>query len=173
MKKILAILLCILCTFCACGGTGGDFSSGTDGDSSGSVIMATVRFQQDGQDEVVKTVEKGQSLTDIPTPQGKTGYTVTWSVTDFSNISGDMTVVAVEEPKTYQVTLKNGNSETIVEVEYDDTYAFEEPTNEDYVFAGWKYGETTVLPTTGVWKIDADNIVLVAKWGSKSHSGNY
>ena len=45
-----------------------------------------VSFVQDGQTTIVKTIDKGQTLTDIPAPVQKTGYTVSWEVADFSNL---------------------------------------------------------------------------------------
>ena len=113
MKKtllvfILALGLCF--SFGACnfgGGNGGsDESSSLQQD-----VTCTVTFKQNGEANVVKTVKQGEDLTDIPTPKEKTGYTVVWDITDFTNITEDMEVNAVATANTYTITYDaNGGS---------------------------------------------------------------
>lgn len=166
MKKlgvIFAVFLCFLYSACANGGL-----------DSGITDTVEITFKQLGQPDVIREVSYGETLQNVPTPVGKTGYNVGWDVADFTNIIADITVNAVAVPKRYLISLMDGNKQIDrVEVTYDQPYTFQEPKNEDKDFAGWKYGENIVLSTTGVWKIDGENIVLVAKWGSNSHSGNY
>ena len=90
MKKIAGLLLAVLlltlscvCVFTSC-------SNKVD-----------ITFVQSGQEDVVVTIKKGESLEDIPDPAQKTGYTVVWDVTDFSNIDEDLTVNAVETPNLW------------------------------------------------------------------------
>ena len=68
------------------------------------IVTCTITFKQNGAENVVKTVTKGEALTDIPTPNAKTGYTVVWDVTSFTSVTEDMEVNAVEKPNTYTVT---------------------------------------------------------------------
>lgn len=56
-----------------------------------------VTFLQEGQSDIVKEVRKGDALTDIPVPTEKLGYRVYWDRTDFSSITEDTVVTAIEE----------------------------------------------------------------------------
>ncbi|MDD4690028.1 MAG: cellulase family glycosylhydrolase [Eubacteriales bacterium] len=60
----------------------------------GAVAYRTVTFvAEDGVTVLdTKTVEYGTALTDIPTVPNKQGYTGNWSVSDFTNITENMTV---------------------------------------------------------------------------------
>ena len=67
----------------------------------------TVTFMADGAVVAEKTVTHGDTLSDIPAIPEKIGYTQTapvWDVTNFNNITGDMTVNAVYTVNTYTVT---------------------------------------------------------------------
>ena len=55
----------------------------------------SVVFKQEGQEDIVKQVEEGKALTEIPTLAQKTGYTTKWSVEDFSNITENLTVTVL------------------------------------------------------------------------------
>ncbi len=116
---------------------------------------------------ISKTVSRGQTLTDIPTPKEKTGYIVSWDVDDFTNILKNMTVNATLVAKTYTITLDpNGGviNKNIISVTFDQPYVLETPVHEEYFFGCWKYnGE--VIPSSGTWSIDDDSFELVAEWG--------
>ncbi|MBR6593872.1 MAG: InlB B-repeat-containing protein [Clostridia bacterium] len=67
----------------------------------------TVTFMADGAVVAEKTVTHGDTLSDIPSIPEKIGYTQTapvWDVTNFNNVTGDMTVNAVYTVNTYTVT---------------------------------------------------------------------
>ena len=129
----------------------------------------TVTFVQAGEEDIVKTVEKGAALTDIPTPKAKEGYTVAWDVTDFSAITENMTVSAVETAERYNVTyeLANGEAmegETVQEMTFGANYTLKTPTKEGYTFVCWKDKATNKnVPTQGNWAIATD-VTLVAEW---------
>ena len=160
-----------------------DDSSG--GDSSQKEVY-TITFQQDGVEDIVKTVEEGEALTDIPEPNQVVGYNVEWSVTDFSSITDHMTVTVVATAKKYTITYTLGtrandsmaqlaNKEQ--QVEYDATYELETPTCEGYIFVGWLQENTTTLFEDGVWNVDG-NVRLVAQWtidpaSNRDHTGRY
>ena len=125
-----------------------------------------VVFKQDGKDDIVRQVEKGKGLTDVPTPEQKTGYTIKWSVEDFSSITGDMTVTTVITPNEYTVTYDAGEG-AVAPATQKVTYGgipatFATPTRENYSFVCWTYNGNAVL-ATDVWKF-AEDITLVAKW---------
>ena len=149
-------------------------SDSEDGGEEDKKEYVTVTFKQAGAEDVVKTVEKGTALTDVPTPAAKTGYTVAWDVTDFANVTENLVVNAVETAKTYTVVYTNADmSQTTYTVTYGQKYAFETPTHEDKTFVEWTYnGETMAMD--GVWELDAESgeVILVAKWIS-DWTGNY
>ncbi len=159
MKKILLVLLCVLLsvsTLFAC----------SKKESGGDAVYYSIVFKQDGQEDIVKVVKKGESLTDLPTPATRTGYDVVWSQTEFTNVQSDVTVWAKETAKSYTVTFDPAGGEvstTTQTVTYDATpEKFPVPTREDYVFICWLYGTTAVLDTTH-WTI-AEDVTLTASW---------
>lgn len=93
MKRIACLLLSFLATACL------GFACSKNEDT-----LYTITFVQSGQENIVRQVENGQELTDIPTPIAQDGYDVRWDITDFSNITEDKTVNAVITPKTYTIT---------------------------------------------------------------------
>lgn len=98
-KTFFAVVLAALCAamlgLCACDG-------GQEAPPEPETY--TVTFVQSGQDDVVRTVEAGGTLTDVPEPVAKTGYTVTWDRSDFTNITQNLTVHAVETANKYTLT---------------------------------------------------------------------
>lgn len=126
-----------------------------------------ITFKQVGQTDVVKTIEKGETLSDIPTPANKTGYTVTWDKTDFSNVTDNIIVNAVETANTYTITYDvNGGmiESTTQAVTYDAEYTLATPSKQDYSFLGW-YNDGKLI-IDGKWSI-ANDVTLVAQWEDK------
>jgi hypothetical protein len=163
-----------------------DSSDAGNEDSSVEKQMFTITFKQAGVGDIVKTVEEGQTLTDVPIPNPVTGYNVAWSVADFSNVAENMTVEVVKTAKTYTITYTLGScaNDALAQiaseeqlVTYDAAYELETPTCEGYLFAGWMIeGSTTVLED-GNWAID-DDVTLVAQWtvdpsSNRDHTGRY
>mgnify|MGYP003307454883 CR=1 FL=1 len=127
----------------------------------------TVTFVNLDGSTITKTVKNNEDLTDIPVPQGKTGYVVSWDRTDFTNLESDISVNAVATPKTYQVRL-DSNGGTVnndsFNVTFNDDYTIETPHHNDLEFLGWKYNEQ-FISQSGKWNIDSnDQIILVAEW---------
>ena len=165
---------------------GVDDSSDLGGNDSVEKQSYTITFKQDGAEDIVKTVEEGESLTDIPVPNEIVGYNVVWSVTDFSNVAENMIVNAVATAKKYQITYTLGEREndsmaqlanSEQQVEYDVAYVLETPTCEGYIFTGWLLENTTTLFEEGVWNIDSD-VTLVAQWkvdpaSNRDHTGRF
>ena len=137
----------------------------------------TISFVQEGQETKVFTVKEGESFTEIPTPAAKTGYTVAWDKTEFTNITEDVTVTVVETAKTYTIILNanGGNaSQKKFTVTYGQAYEFVKPTHNEKSFVSWTYnGEKVSL--SGVWNIDIEDGEgeLVAEWGGSIWSKNY
>lgn len=187
MKKFILFLLSLTLTVGAvssCGfllteesssstssGSSSTITSSSDSDSSEKTseaekVFYSVVFKQEGQDDIVRQVEEGKSLTDIPTPTQKTGYTTKWSIEDFSNVSENLTVTAVAKANEYTITYDAG--EGVAEmatqtVTYDTVPGeFATATRENYTLACWTYEGKAVL-ASDVWKIAAD-VTLVATW---------
>ena len=135
----------------------------------------SVTFQQNGVEDIIITLTKGSALTDVPVPVEKMGYTVVWDRTDFSNITKDITVKAIETAKTYTVKLQaNGGSvaqETLI-VTYGQAYELPAPVHSEHIFACWTYAGKT-FTMQGVWELDLEEITLIAKWNECYWSGNY
>lgn len=167
-------------------GTSDDSSSEDDASSENSPSDSSeetetqwvkVTFQQNGQVDIVKTIKKGETLTDIPTPALKTGYIIEWESVDFTNITADMTVNAIEMAKTYTLVFDaNGGSltQTTITVTYGQAYNLMTPTHDTKLFVGWMYNDTNVS-SIGTWEIDADTaeVVLTAQWINGGWTGNY
>ena len=130
-----------------------------------------ITFVQEGKADIVKTAKKGTALTDIPEIEPITGYNLTWSVTDFSNIQSDMTVTVVKTAKTYTITYVlstvaeqngvtlTGNPQTVT---YGEAFTLlAKPTytvgGVQYVLTAWLYNGQEF--TDGTWTL-TDNITL-------------
>ena len=127
----------------------------------------TITFVQEGQDNIVKTINKGATLEDIPTPVEVEGYDVSWSVTSFANVMANIEVTVVKTGKNYTVTYSLGEGESIdgelqETFKFGDSYTLKTPTKENYEFAGWINGEET-FEISGTWNV-AQNVVLTATW---------
>ena len=141
-------------------------SSSVQEDSSSATRTFTLVFRQPGRADIVRQVKEGGSLQGLPKPEQKTGYTITWNVTDFSNITQDLIIDTVETPNTYTITYDAGegkSSITTQTVTYDKVPGdFATATREGYSFICWEYNGKAIQPTE-IWQI-ADDVTLVAKW---------
>ncbi len=133
-----------------------------------------VTFKQEGKADIVKEVENGTRLTDIPTIEiTKTGYYLSWSITDFSNVTEDITVTVVEQAKGYSLTLNTDGGKldiTTINVLYGQSYTLPKPTKSGYVFKCWKL-DGKEIPVSGTWEIDQEDIVLVAEYLQETDEG--
>ena len=83
----------------------------------------TVTFKADGVADVVKTVDYGDALTDIPSVPEKTGKVGKWSVSSFTNITADMTVTAVYSVRALTVRfIVDGETYQQFDVSYGDAF---------------------------------------------------
>lgn len=137
---------------------------------------ASITFKQSGQADVVKEAELGTTLKDIPSPAEKAGYTVAWDITDFSNITKDVVVNAVETPNEYTITYtyddRLENSYTITLEKQSQTVTFDAeftvanaPKISGAVsleFKGWKIKGTDRFLTSGVYTTVGDVTVVAA-----------
>ena len=144
-------------------------SSENNDSSIDEKTVYSVTFKQEGQNDIVKEVEEGKALTDIPTPTQKIGYTVKWTVEDFSNVTENMTVEVVSTANEYTITY-DANGGTVTPETQKVTYdaipqTFATPTSETHNFVCWTY-EGKAVQATDIWKFASD-VTLVASWVEK------
>ncbi len=182
MKKLPLLLLSLALTigsFGACSFFSSKDSSSVTSESSSEAsssassaeeITYTVTFVQEGRADIVRTVKQGETLTNVPAPQPQKGYTLQWNRSDFSEISSNLTVLAVATANEYEITLDplgatlNENTRKIA---FDGEYTLPTLTKKGYEFGGWKNGQELVA-TSGVWTIDSD-VKLTAVWTAKTY----
>lgn len=138
---------------------------------------ASITFKQSGQADVVKEAELGTTFKDIPSPAEKAGYTVVWDITDFSNVTKDVVVNAVETPNDYTVTYtyddRLDNSYTVTLETKTQTVTFDSEFTVanapeisgpvSLVFKGWKIKDADMFLTSGVYTTVGD-VTVVAEF---------
>lgn len=170
MRKFLATLLAVvmvaaLVVFCSCGTDEPDTSSSTP--EPAPAVYVTVTFVQEGQTDVVRNVEKGSALTDIPEPAQVKGYIVKWEEKDFGAIESDMVVNAVLTANTYTVTFDYGDSGFVGPATLTVTYdaEFKLPVNKSTSVSlkgvSWKIDGTDEELVEGKYTIDKDITVKI------------
>lgn len=144
-------------------------------DSGDEPDTVTVRFVQQGQPDILRTIRKGESLADIPAPAPRTGYTVTWDRTDFTAIAQDLTVTAKETPNVYSVTLDLSGvadaeiSAVSIQVTYGTTLTLPVPQSETHRFLRWVIRGTDTEVGDGIYAYARD-LDLVAVWEEEQWS---
>ncbi len=176
MKKII-FSLCLLwvITFAvACNPQG-------DGGSLPNLpTFYTVTFVQEGQANEVKTVEQGKNLPDLPkiTATPPVGYSYEWERTDFSSLSGDVTVRLKAVPNTYTVHYDIGSDSyaqiqaSTQSVVFDSAFTPLIPTRFGYTFVGWLIKGTNEPFESQTYKVAGDTY-LVAKWETDVYSDRW
>ena len=168
MKKLLIIFMSLICL---CSFT---FFSACKNDKEKGNDYCCVTFIQEDLENIVKKVEKGSALTDIPTPTAKTGYNATWSVTDFSNVTEDITVTVVYEAKTYTIHLESDVDfvgEKEIKVKYNEVPELPTPTNVEKEFLKWVLEDGQDYELSN-YNVDGD-LTLIAKWGNVGWFGPF
>lgn len=134
------------------------------------VMLCMVTFRQENYEDIIKSVNFGGDLQDIPTPHEKTGYTVTWDRKDFANIKENIVVNAVNDANSYTVTYRAPGFEIdgkTVELTYDSPCSNLDMTltKSDKDLLGWKYDNKVYTKQT-IWDI-ANDVTLIAEWKQK------
>ncbi len=164
MKKLICLILSIITICCFAVGFAGCKDDGPE-------QTYTIIFKCENRDDVIKVVEEGDTLEEIPSLPEVYGYTYSWSVTDFSDVSKDMVVNAVKQAIKSVITLNiDGGSldTTSVNVEYDAEYTIPAPSKTGYRFDKWTLEDNSVFASSGVCKI-IDNITIKANY-VKTHT---
>lgn len=139
--------------------------------------LVVITFKQDGEDDIIKTIKKGENLTDIPVPTPKIGYTIVWDKNEFTNVNENVIVTAIETAKMYTIQLNaNGGSvaQTTLTVTYGQDYQLATPKHAELIFKGWSY-DGKIIDLKGVWSLDVtfNEITLKAEWRKGTFTGNY
>ncbi len=131
----------------------------------------TVTFDSDGGSEVKnQEVSDGRKATEPDAPT-KTGYTfggwfvktTEWNFLAYT-VTENVTLKAkwIANEYTLKFNSNGGNEIADMTVRYDGDYILPEPTKENYVFLGWKDGET-VYEQSGKWQ-KTSGTTLTAEW---------
>ena len=166
MKRILSILVFILfflIFLIAC----------DDNSSHGRNLQSqyyTITFIQRGFPDIEKKVKEGKTLTEIPVPKGKTGYTVQWDRSDFSNITSNLNVYAIEIPYIYKIEYNLGDKPSEVtislteqQIAFGEQYQLQTPSRPGYIFVKWVISGTDTEFKDGIYSLPYD-VQLTAIW---------
>ena len=181
MKKFIALTLIILALFLLLTGCK-DYDKDNDKDYDNEETVSgtesentfSVTFIQEGQKSIIRNVEKGGTLTDIPVPVSKKGYTVKWDRTDFTNITEDLIVNVEETANTYKIIYNLGSHDKDEKayilsreqtVTYDESFNVYIPRFDGDPFVGLVISGTDTEFTDGIYTTD-DDILLTAIWKS-------
>ena len=132
----------------------------------------TVTFVQTGQKPIIRRVAAGGTLTDIPEPVAKTGYTVVWEEKEYTNITKSFTVNAVESANVYRIHYDLGalsKTENISgyvatqEVTFNESYNLISPFCNGYSFIKWVLKDSKTEFKNGVYTMTQD-VYLTALW---------
>lgn len=146
-----------------------------DGENHGDKQTYTVTFRQKGKEDVVRSVEHGATLANIPKPIQRPGYTITWEEKDLTNITQSIIVNAVEIANRYTVTYNLGvntyatlDSYT-AQVTYNEEFTLKTPQYSGSApFLGWYLanadGKATDEKVENGKYLWAEDIKLIAKW---------
>ena len=131
----------------------------------------TVTFDSDGGSEVKSQEVSDGKKANEPDAPTKTGYTfggwfvktTEWNFLAYT-VTENVTLKAkwVANEYTLKFNSNGGNEIADIVVTYDGDYTLPEPTKENYVFLGWKEGET-VYEQSGKWQ-KTSGATLTAEW---------
>ena len=129
--------------------------------------------------DVTRRVKEGETLTDIPTPVQKDGYTTVWDRTEFSALTEDVVVLAVTTANEYVISFDLTSAwgevqfdDSAQTVTFDSAYSLsdEEPSLYGFFFTGWEIkGKGTAFEEKGTYQV-ADDITLVPTWEKDEES---
>ena len=131
----------------------------------------TVTFDSDGGSEVKSQEVSDGKKANEPDAPTKTGYTfggwfvktTEWNFLAYT-VTENVTLKAkwIANEYTLKFNSNGGNEIADMTVTYDGDYILPEPTKENYVFLGWKEGET-VYEQSGKWQ-KTSGATLTAEW---------
>ena len=132
----------------------------------------TITFVQTGQKPITRQVPAGGTLTDIPEPVAKTGYTIVWEKKDYTNITRSFTVNSVETANVYKIHYDLGalsGTENISgyiptqDVTFNEPYNLISPSYNGYSFVKWVLKDSKTEFKNGIYTMTQD-VYLTALW---------
>lgn len=126
-----------------------------------------VRFVQQGEEDKVIEVKKGEKLNNVPAPKVINGYNVSWDIADLQDrvITEHLTVNAVLTPKTYKVTFKYNGEETTKTATYGEKFTLLEVDGVDSWYIEGKMSNYSGEITE--WSFDTDITFIADKKSGK------
>ena len=181
---LVSLLLIVVMSFAlvSCGGGNDDTDSNVDTNTDTNVEEKsyTITFKQaDGTEEKV-TVKAGEAV-NAPAAIQVDGYTVAWDVTDFSNVTADMTVNAVKTAIEYTITYEVGDGTNDpanakkYKISANDIILKAAAAVEGLEFEGW-YTDSSFAEGTKIEKIAAGtfgDITLYARYQFERYDITY
>ena len=137
----------------------------------------TITFTDyDGTVLKTESVIHGDDAT-APADPTRVGYTFTGWDLDFTNVSGNLNIIAQYDANQYQVTFQSNGGSTVNSVIADYDTTIQTPTlstKEGYTLEGWYKEEGCV----NIWDfyidtIPTNNIILYAKWTINSYTVSF
>ena len=178
MSLLLAIIMCFSLVACGGGDKDSDTDTNTNTDTDVAADSFTVTFKQEGEEDVVITVESGKTI-EIPAPKAVAGYTVEWDQ-DLTGIAITQNVIVNAEKTPVQNTINynvNGGANATTnptKFTVEDEFTFAAPTRTGYDFKGWYTDMALTTPITGIAAGTATPVVNVyAKWEAASYTITY
>ena len=140
-----------------------------------SNVEYTVKFYGDNNQllytDVVYYQQTATYYGETPTKAATSAYYYTFSGWDkeLTNVTKSFSTKAVFDAHgvSKQITLKpnNGQSDSVVNVTFGESYDLGTPINTGFTFLGWYANESTVIPTSGIWEYEGVSVVT-ANWGT-------
>ena len=134
-----------------------------------------VTFDDGISSKVIRKVAHGQTLTDVPSPTAKDGYSAHWNVNNFENILADIDVTATYTPIEYTISfISVGNVVATKKYNVEKSVDFDNISRRHYVFNGWYDNEN--CSSESVTKLSVGNFGdkrFYAKWSAVEYFVTY
>ena len=156
VSLLLATIMCFSLVACGGGDKDSDTDTNTNTDTDVAADSFTVTFKQEGEEDVVITVESGKTI-EIPAPKAVAGYTVEWDQ-DLTGIAITQNVIVNAEKTPVQNTINynvNGGANATTnptKFTVEDEFTFAAPTRTGYDFKGW-YTDMALTTPTQHWQL--------------------
>lgn len=108
------------------------------------IQVITITFRSEAGADILRYVDYGDTLTDIPAVPEKPGFSGVWNVTDFSSVVAPFTVTAVYSAEYYSVNVKIVPEQVSVAGTAYDFYQFDSEDFSDMTASVQKDGEQPV-----------------------------
>lgn len=134
-----------------------------------------VTFNDGISNKIIRKVAHGQTLSDVPNPTAKDGYSARWNVENFENILADINVKAIYTPIEYTISFISGASVvTTKKYNVEKSVDFDSISKQHYVFKGWYDNEN--CSGESVTKLSIGNFgnkSFYAKWSAVEYFVTY